>query len=119
MCTEDCAPAAKRSKVVGTTTTASEATTVADPQLFADDKPIPEHSSILPPADTAESSDGPPTAEVSADKGNDINATELEKDQLCKDVREKVKRKILVDMPEDFYQFWDFCKSLDPAHPEG
>ena len=47
-----------------------------------------------------------------------VDATELEKDGACTDVREKVKRKFLVDMPEDFYQFWEFCKSIDPSHPE-
>ena len=117
MCTEDCGPpAAKRSKLVDTTTTASEVT-----DLSTDDKPTPEDSSIPAQVDTAKSlqaSDRSPTAEVSADTGDNINVTELEKDQLCKDTREKVKRKFLVDMPEDFYQFWDFCKSLDPAHPE-
>ena len=46
------------------------------------------------------------------------DATELEKDRGCTDVRDKVKRKFLVDMPEDFYQFWEFCKSIDPSHPE-
>ena len=35
------------------------------------------------------------------------------------DVRENVRRKFLMDMPEDFYQFWDFCKALDPLQPEG
>lgn len=44
---------------------------------------------------------------------------ELARDKACGDVREKVKRKFLVDMPEDFYQFWEFCKSLDPVHPDG
>ena len=29
-----------------------------------------------------------------------------------------MKRKFLVDFPEDFYQFWEFCSSLDPTHPE-
>lgn len=48
-----------------------------------------------------------------------IDAEELARDKACEDVREKVKRKFLVDMPEDFYQFWEFCKSLDPAHPDG
>ena len=46
------------------------------------------------------------------------DATELEKDRACTDVGKKVKRKFLVDMPEDFYQFWEFCKSIDSTHPE-
>jgi hypothetical protein len=27
------------------------------------------------------------------------------------DMRENVQRKFLVQMPDDFYQFWEFCKS--------
>ena len=50
--------------------------------------------------------------------GDNINVKELERDVCCKDIREKVKRKFLVNMPEDFYQFWEFCKYLDPDHPE-
>ena len=47
-----------------------------------------------------------------------VDATELEKDGASTDMREKVKRKFLVDMPEDLYQFWEFCKSIDSTHPE-
>lgn len=50
--------------------------------------------------------------------GDNINVEELERDVCCKDIREKVKRKFLVNMPEDFYQFWEFCKYFDHDHPE-
>ena len=46
----------------------------------------------------------------------------VDDDELAKeseDVKENVKRKFLVQMPEDFYQFWDFCKSLNPSNPQG
>jgi hypothetical protein len=33
--------------------------------------------------------------------------------------KEAIKQKFLVDMPEDFYSFWSFCKSLSPDKPEG
>jgi hypothetical protein len=33
--------------------------------------------------------------------------------------REAIKQKFLVDMPEDFYSFWSFCKSVSPDKPEG
>ena len=46
-----------------------------------------------------------------------VDSAEL--DQESCDVRENVKRKFLVEMPEDFYQFWDFCKCLNPSRPEG
>jgi len=34
-----------------------------------------------------------------------------------KDNREDIKQKFLVDMPEDFYQFFEFCQSLSPSSP--
>ncbi|CAH0560744.1 unnamed protein product [Brassicogethes aeneus] len=33
------------------------------------------------------------------------------------DVKKFIKEKFLVDMPGDFYHFWDFCKSLKPGKP--
>ncbi|KAJ4446654.1 hypothetical protein ANN_13351 [Periplaneta americana] len=33
-------------------------------------------------------------------------------------VRESIKQKFLVDMPEDFYSFWSFCESLSSNKPE-
>ena len=46
-----------------------------------------------------------------------VDAEELARESS--DVRENVRRKFLVDLPEDFYQFWEFCKMLNPACPEG
>ena len=33
------------------------------------------------------------------------------------DVRANIKRKFLVQMPDDFYQFWEFCKIMKPSDP--
>lgn len=33
------------------------------------------------------------------------------------DVRASIKQKFLVEMPEDFYDFWDFCSSLNKKSP--
>ena len=33
------------------------------------------------------------------------------------DVKENIKQKFLVEMPEDFYHFWEFCKSEKPDSP--
>ena len=46
-----------------------------------------------------------------------VDADELARES--EDVKENVKRKFLVQMPEDFYQFWEFCKSLNPSDPQG
>ncbi|KAJ8298299.1 hypothetical protein KUTeg_024830 [Tegillarca granosa] len=35
------------------------------------------------------------------------------------DVAENIKRKFLVEMPEDFYEFWEFCKSENSKNPNG
>ena len=35
------------------------------------------------------------------------------------DVKENIKQKFLVEMPQDFYDFWDFAKSLHAKKPEG
>ena len=35
------------------------------------------------------------------------------------DIKENIKLKYLVEMPQDFYDFWDFLKLLNATHPEG
>ena len=35
------------------------------------------------------------------------------------DEKESIIQKFLVEMPEDFYSFWSFCKTLSPDKPEG
>ena len=48
-----------------------------------------------------------------ASKGNDdIELTDL-------DLQRSIKEKFLVDMPQDFYDFWEFCKDLNCTCPEG
>ena len=32
-------------------------------------------------------------------------------------VRENVRQKYLLDMPEDFYVLWEFCKETNHEHP--
>jgi len=36
-----------------------------------------------------------------------------------KDEREDIKRKFLVEMPQDFYDLWDFAKTVNPKAPSG
>lgn len=33
------------------------------------------------------------------------------------DIKENIKQKFLVEMPEDFYELWEFCKSNKPKDP--
>lgn len=41
--------------------------------------------------------------------GSVINSDELARES--DDMKENVQRKFLVQMPDDFYQFWEFCRS--------
>ena len=46
----------------------------------------------------------------------------IDSDELAResdDVKENLQRKFLVQMPDDFYQFWEFCKSLNSSNPQG
>lgn len=43
--------------------------------------------------------------------------SEEKKITLPKDVKERIKYLFLVDMPEDFYSFWELCKSLCKISP--
>ena len=45
-----------------------------------------------------------------------VDGAEL--DRESSDVRENIRRKFLMEMPEDFYQFWEFCKSINLSKPE-
>ena len=35
------------------------------------------------------------------------------------DLKENIKSKFLMEMPEDFYDFWEFAKSINNSTPEG
>ncbi|XP_045205412.2 histone PARylation factor 1-like [Mercenaria mercenaria] len=48
---------------------------------------------------------------------SDDDEDDIEPPESPVDVRENIKQKFLVEMPEDFYQFWDFCKSEKPDSP--
>lgn len=48
--------------------------------------------------------------------GEESDAEEMP--ESPQDVRESIKQKFLVEMPRDFYDFWEFCKSLNKHNPE-
>ena len=35
------------------------------------------------------------------------------------ELQDKIKKAFLVDMPDDFYKFWEFCVSLNSDQPCG
>ena len=35
------------------------------------------------------------------------------------DVKDNIKQKFLVEMPDNFYHFWDFCKRENKSSPCG
>ena len=56
--------------------------------------------------------------EVSASE-SEADDKETDRPASPEDVREDIKSKFLVAMPEDFYEFWEFAKSVDPTNPSG
>jgi hypothetical protein len=48
-----------------------------------------------------------------------LSVTEEDLPPTPEDEKETIKQKFLVEMPEDFYSFWSFCKTLSPDKPEG
>lgn len=54
---------------------------------------------------------------VSDAKTNEEVGSEEKKVTLPKDVKERIKYLFLVDMPEDFYSFWELSKSLCKISP--
>ena len=43
--------------------------------------------------------------------------TEKGSDEEVDTVRANIKRKFLIQMPNDFYQFWEFCNIMKPNDP--
>ena len=40
-------------------------------------------------------------------------------DKCCPDVKEDLKNKFKVQMPQDFFDFWEFCKDINQKCPSG
>lgn len=49
-------------------------------------------------------------------------------DEICRltsvktqnqEVKDEIKSKFKLEMPQDFYDFWEFCTTLNANHPEG
>ncbi|XP_022320686.2 histone PARylation factor 1-like [Crassostrea virginica] len=60
--------------------------------------------------DSGNSSDAAEDGTDDGDVGKDLPSPD--------DLRENIKQKYLMEMPEDFYQFWEFCKKLKKSNPE-
>ncbi|CAN8006488.1 unnamed protein product [Ixodes hexagonus] len=69
----------------------------------------------------AGSPDGSGVASAHDDSGSRTAPDESDAEEMPdspEDVRESIRQKFLVEMPRDFYDFWEFCKSLDRRKPE-
>ncbi|XP_073978719.1 histone PARylation factor 1 [Rhodnius prolixus] len=55
-------------------------------------------------------------AETSTDLAPDEHQMVIVTD-LPQDTKEKIRLLFLVEMPDDFYEFYEFCKSISPASP--
>ena len=57
--------------------------------------------------------------------GDDEDEEEEEEEETTEDLlppspldtKENIRQKLLVDMPEDFFAFWRFCKERNPSNP--
>lgn len=80
----------------------------------AERAPTPTEQSDSPSETTdhevAVSSDQEDTKSKTSPKPSEINKTK------CNQI---IKKLFLVNMPDDFYDFWEFCKSLSPESPQG
>ncbi|CAL4121319.1 unnamed protein product, partial [Meganyctiphanes norvegica] len=50
--------------------------------------------------------------------GSDEDEDEVILTPSPEDVRESIKQKFLLDMPDDFYDFWEFCSTINKENPE-
>ena len=91
------------------------AKTAAQPSGDGEDGLEPESGGAVDSRTGGPENDGS-SSKSGGETGRELK--ELERDRDCEDVREKIRRKFLVDMPEDFYQFWEFCKSINPSQPQ-
>ena len=48
-----------------------------------------------------------------------VAAADADEDSQPVDERADIKRKFLVDMPQDFYDFWEFAKTVNKQAPCG
>ena len=66
-------------------------------------------------ADEDKDGSGSDAEEDSSDE--DVDGAEMPESPV--DVRENIKSKFLVEMPDDFYDFWKLCKKLNAEDPLG
>lgn len=78
----------------------------------AERAPTPEGDSVSETPDQKDivSSDREDTESKTLSEPSEINKIK------CNEIIEKL---FLVNMPDDFYDFWEFCKSLSPKNPQG
>ena len=60
-------------------------------------------------------------SDIGSDKSESGSEEEIEDTPPSSptDVKENIKQKFLTEMPEDFYNFWEFCKSEKADSPTG
>nr|CAD7448672.1 unnamed protein product [Timema bartmani] len=61
------------------------------------------------------SSEGPVTSKEEGDKSSEDGEDNIPSSP--EDVRESIKQKFLLEMPEDFYSFWSFCENISKDKP--
>lgn len=69
--------------------------------------------------DPEEASESPNESSCDAKAEEETDSDQMDKDIPSPDnVKDNIKQKYLMEMPEDFYQFWEFCKEQNKSQPE-
>ncbi len=83
---------------------------------FADSSPASSPQKVDPEVAASSSA---ATHELSDDDEEKEEVDEGEDPDSPSDVKENIKLKFLVEMPDDFYHFWEFAKSINSLKPLG
>lgn len=56
---------------------------------------------------------------LQCEKNGDVKKRRSNQADIPDNLRQEVEACYQLRLPEDFYQFWKFCKELDPEKPSG
>lgn len=82
-----------------------------------DEDDLPQTEIVKPDQEENEQKNGNSSENETLEDDND-DEDEVILPPSPEDIRESIKEKFLVEMPEDFYDFWEFCSTLNKENPE-
>ena len=82
------------------------------------DFPSPQASTDVARLPSPQKSPSNHQTAAASSEGVDVVTPPPSSDGNSDDPRDDVCRKFLVQMPEDFYQFWELCKTINSSAPQ-